>query len=409
MTDPSDAWAGSPRSRALTWSLDAVAAVVLATVLVLSYRDGGWSSVLADAAKGASLLVANVALGTLLALRQPANPVGWLLIAGGCNGLASNLARGVATQVLARDPADTAGRIAASFAEQMWPLGLVCSIGLPLLLFPAGRARSARWRWVIRLMVASCALILLAGPFSTMRVANPQDGAETLVSPLAIPRLAPVTDAVIGLGVVILMATILAAVVGIIVGFRHSTGTRRQQLRWVFAGAALASCGILTFFIGAPLGLPPGTISVIGGLGLACFPLSFAIAILRYRLYDLDRIISRTVSYGVVTGLLIAVYVGLVTGVSRLIPDNSKSLAVAGSTLAVAALLQPLLRRVRAVVDRRFNRSRYDATRTVEAFTVRLREQVDLGALQGELLAVVHQTMQPSSAGLWLRGSGVQS
>ena len=142
---------------------------------------------------------------------------------------------------------------------------------------------------------------------------------------------------------------------------------------------------------------------------LLLIPLSIGFAILRYRLYDLDRIVSRTVSYAAVSGVLIATYVGLVTGVSRLIPDNSKSLAVAASTLGVAALLQPLRRRVQAVVDRRFNRSRYDSARLVEAFTVRLREQVDLVALEADLLGVVHQTMEPTSARLWLRGAGAMS
>ncbi|GAC1331466.1 MAG: hypothetical protein NVSMB13_19800 [Mycobacteriales bacterium] len=133
-------------------------------------------------------------------------------------------------------------------------------------------------------------------------------------------------------------------------------------------------------------------------------PAAAGLSILRYRLYDIDRIISRTVGYALVTGLLVAVYVGLVNAVSRLTPGGN-SLAVAASTLSVAALFQPVRRRVQAGVDRRFNRSRYDAARTIDAFSARLREEVDLTSLQGDLLGVVRRTMQPASVGLWLRDS----
>jgi len=142
--------------------------------------------------------------------------------------------------------------------------------------------------------------------------------------------------------------------------------------------------------------------SVLAATMLAGLPVAIGVAILRYRLYDIDRIVSRTVGYGVVTGLLVGVYVGLVTGVSRLTPGGS-SLAVAASTLAVAALFQPVRRRVQSVVDRRFNRSRYDAARTIDAYSARLREQVDLDSVHRDLLAVVRGTMQPASVGLWLR------
>jgi len=130
-----------------------------------------------------------------------------------------------------------------------------------------------------------------------------------------------------------------------------------------------------------------------------------AVAVLRYRLYDIDRLISRTLSYGVVTAVLLGVYVTVVTASTRLLPDGS-SLAVAGSTLAAAALFQPLRRRVQTVVDSRFNRTRYDADRTVEVFTRRLREEVELDAVRADLLGVVHETLKPTTAGLWLRPQG---
>ena len=148
--------------------------------------------------------------------------------------------------------------------------------------------------------------------------------------------------------------------------------------------------------------VPVGVFDAMVVVGIACVPASFTVAILRYRLYDLDRIVSRTVSYAAVTGLLLATYVVVVTTVSRLTPGGS-SLAVAASTLAVAALFQPVRRRMQDLVDRRFNRSRYDAARTVEAFRTRLRSQVDLDTVRADLLTVTRDTMQPTAAALWLR------
>jgi len=156
------------------------------------------------------------------------------------------------------------------------------------------------------------------------------------------------------------------------------------------------------FASGFLLGLPELLINTLVVVGIGCVPLSITVAVLRFRLYDLDRVVSRTVTYGAVTGLLLAVYVGLVTAVSRLTPSGS-SLAVASSTLAVAALFQPVRRRVQLAVDRRFNRARYDADRTVDVFRRRLREEVDLDAVRTELLAVAQQTLQPASSALWLR------
>ncbi|MEP6697044.1 MAG: hypothetical protein ABJA34_09225 [Pseudonocardiales bacterium] len=410
MTELSDAWAGSARSRALAWALVGIAGLNLAVMSALNLERGGWSAVGADFAAGAPLVVPYLALGTLLALRQSANPLGWLLTAGGLTWLPGGLATGYAVVVLPGDPHDVLARLGANFDDKIWPLGVLCCIGLPLLLFPTGRPRSGRWRKMAVLMVIGCLVSLVASAVTSSPVVNPVDGSASLTNPWAIPQLRAVAAYAGGLGTLTQMLTTLAAVIGLVVGFRRASGIERQQFRWVFAGGAMAGLGILGYFVAGQLpAVPYGLVDLFGSLTFACFPVTFAVAILRYRLYDLDRIVSRTVSYAIVTGLLIAAYVGLVTGVSRLIPANGKSLAVAASTLAVATLLQPLRRRVQVVVDRRFNRSRYDSARTVEAFTVRLREQVDLGALESELLGVVHQTMQPASAWLWLRGAGANS
>ena len=189
--------------------------------------------------------------------------------------------------------------------------------------------------------------------------------------------------------------------------FRRARGVERQQLRWLALAAALAAGAAGGHCAG------PGRSGLLGLTGtvllgwasavvLALLPLATGAAILRYRLYDLDRIISRTVAYGLLTVVLGGGYAGVVLGLGQL-PGPRPSLVVAGATLAVAALFQPARRRVQQVVDRRFNRRRYDAARTIEAFAARLRDQVDLDALTAELLAVVDQTMQPTPVSLWLR------
>jgi len=199
--------------------------------------------------------------------------------------------------------------------------------------------------------------------------------------------------AAVGLtGLVLWLASMLAALVCLVLRFRASRGTERQQLRWVVAGAAGAVAGLLVGMAGV----------VMTYFAVLCVPAGVAVAVLRYRLWDLDRLVSRTVTYAVVTALLIIPYLLVVPTTSRLV-EGSGSLAVAAATLTVAALFQPLRRRVQDLVDRRFNRRRYDATRTVDGFATRLRDQVDLDALNRQLLAVVDQTMQPTRASLWLR------
>ncbi|HEX3214299.1 MAG TPA: hypothetical protein VH016_17140, partial [Actinomycetota bacterium] len=201
--------------------------------------------------------------------------------------------------------------------------------------------------------------------------------------------------------------TNLAVVVGagsLVVRFRRARGTERQQVRWVALAAALTLLGSLVVVAAVALGTSPVVLGWVAGIYVAILPVALGAAILRYRLYDLDRIISRTLAYGLLTLLLGLGYAAAVLLLGRLLPDSS-SLAVAGATLAVVAIFQPARRRVQAAVDRRFNRRRHDAAQMIEAFSGRLRDQVDLTTLTGELLAVVDRTMQPSQASLWLRPS----
>lgn len=398
------AWQGSARSRAVAWSLVGIAGLSLLTLCVLDLRWDGWRTLVVDAGSAVMLVVVFVGLGTLLSLREPSNPIGWLLTAGGLTWMTLGFAETAARHGLSDGRhLTTATALAAHANENMWVVGMLCSVGLPLLLFPVGRTRSRRWHRVLVAMVCGCALTLLGSSVSDKPVPNLVVGGPPVANPLGVASLHVAASVARGLGVLLILVTISAAAVGIALRFRASSGIVRQQLRWVRAGALLAAAGMLSVFIGGGLlGLPAALINTLVTVGIGCVPLSITVAVLRYRLYDLDRVVSRTVTYGAVTGLLIAVYVGLVTAVSRLTPSGS-SLAVATSTLAVAALFQPVRRRVQHGVDRRFNRSRYDADRTVDAFRLRLREEVDLGAVRTELLTVAQQTLQPASAALWLR------
>jgi hypothetical protein len=405
----------SPRDRRLAWGLVALSAVGFLILGAVDARRGGLAALGEDIWAGILLVVFFVALGTLLSLRQPANPIGWLLTTGGLSWLAGGLAESLAKiGLVGSSPPSTGTLIAANINDSSWTIGVLFSVSLPLLLFPDGRTRSRGWRFVLWTMVVATAVMFVASMASTAPVPSPSDPDILLPNPWGIERLAAVTDTAAGLGVAVLLISTFAAMVGIAVRFRSATGVERQQLRWVEYGAILAVVSMLSVYLAGVAAVnveavddafgqvPTGVADAVVVIGIACVPASFTVAILRYRLYDLQRIVSRTVSYVAVTGLLLATYVAVVTTLSRLMPRGS-SLAVAASTLAVAALFQPLRRRMQDVVDRRFNRSRYDADRTVEAFRTRLRSQVDLDTVRGDLLAITRDTMQPAAAALWLR------
>jgi len=403
MTDTAALWTGSRRSRLLAWTLAGVGVLGFSTLLVANLVQDGWGGLGADAISGVLDVLFFVGLGTLLALRQPANAIGWLLTAGGLTSLLQRVTGGVAERAVTSGHVTVADRLAAAVESNLWPVAVLCSIGLPLLLFPSGRLRSRGSRLLLGVMLAAGLLLLATFALTPGPLVDPTGTSALVVNPTGVDGLGSLTTVTTNLGLPVFMLSMLSAVAGVIARFRSATGIERQQLRWVLVGAALALCGILIVYVGGfLLGLSPAVASVAVTVGTGCLPVAFTVAILRYRLYDLDRVVSRTVTYAALSGLLVATYVGLVTAVSRLTPSSS-SLSVAASTLAVAALFQPLRRRVQAVVDQRFNRARYDAARTVEAFSLRLREEVDLEAVRDDLLAVVRLTLQPASTTLWLR------
>ena len=369
-------------------------------------RQAGLSELAILEAAGLPLAAAAVTaatVGAVLASRRPLHPVGWLLLVVGLSGQFSNLASDYVHYGVMVRPG---GLPAAGYLTGFYNSGtvvMVTCIGFVVLLTPTGSLPTPRWRWWARIQVSATLLLVVAAAL-TPHPLEPED--PTFESPLAAPAALSDLLAVAGVfGVVTLLGGLLAAAVSLVVRFRRARGLERQQLRWLALAAALSAVALLVAVATAVLGGPLGAVLVAAGISVALLPLATGAAILRYRLYDLDRIVSRTLAYGLLTLLLGGGYAVVVLGLGQLLGRDS-SLVVAAATLAVAALFQPVRRRIQQGVDRRFNRRRHDAAHTIATFSARLRDQVDLTTLTGELLAVVDQTMQPTRASLWLRPQG---
>jgi hypothetical protein len=386
----------------LAWGLAGLSVLTLvpATWLATLQRPGGVDPV-STAAAGAPVVLATVSaatVGALLASRRPRHPVGWLLLGLGL-ALAVNLLVEpyVRYGLLVRPGSLPAASYLVGFVYVMILVGLSC-VGFVLLLTPTGSLPSPRWRWWARVAGAAPVVIVLGGVVQP----NPLS-PDYLGNPLAVPALARVLAVPALAGAVVVLVSLLVGAGSLVGRFRRARGVERQQLRWLAVAAALASLLLLVALVAGYLALDPVVLASFG-LCVALLPLATGAAILRYRLYDLDRIISRTLAYGLLTVLLGGGYALVVLGLGQLLGQRS-SLVVAGATLAVAALFQPARRRIQRAVDRRFNRHRYDAARTIAAFSAGLRQQVDLDTLTGQLLEVVDETMQPTQASLWLRPS----
>jgi hypothetical protein len=271
-------------------------------------------------------------------------------------------------------------------------------VGYVLLLTPTGTLPSPGWRWWARAAAVAPALGLASlamGPF--------REPGQAAANPLAVDALAGPLLVVRTVSFVVAGLAVPLGAWSLVVRFGRARGTERQQLRWVALAAAPVAVAVAALATQALTGNQVD-LGWLVGVCLAVLPLGIGAAVLRYRLYDLDRIVSRTLAYGLLTVLLGGGYAAVVLGLGQLLPQDAP-LVVAAATLAVAALFQPARRRIQQAVDRRFNRRRYDAARTIQAFSARLRQQVDLDSLTAELLAVVDQTMQPTQASLWLRPS----
>ncbi len=339
------------------------------------------------------------AVGAVLVARRPENRIGQLLLLAGFSASMQVFGGQYAWYALhVRHGAVPGGVWMLWVSDWVWVLAFSSMALFLVLLFPTGRLPSSRWRLVAWFNGLLAVLLLLVAAFHPGHLAD--DPTEP-VNPVGIAVLAR-ADVVVTVLSLMALTSMLACVARLLLRFRRADVVERAQLKWfVFA----ASAAVTTLFLDVVTGYNVATVlDWLSAVAIGALPIAIGVAILRYRLYDIDRLISRTVSYAVITALLLAVYVGLVTSVTRLAPGGS-SLAVAASTLAVAALFQPVRRRVQARVDRRFNRAQYDAERTVDAFSRRLRDEVDLGAVRADLLNVVNQTMEPAVAGIWLRDS----
>src|SRR5215218_5299280 len=386
----------------VAWTLWALAMVAWLVIpwLDQQLRQAGRPDLVQWDLRPGVALVSAATVGAVLASRRPAHPVGWLLLAQ----VASNLATGAAAQYLAWGLLAPGGTLPATrYVALYFPAsagGGLLLLGFVLLLTPTGKLPSPGWRWWARAMVAVPLLLLVV--LVTLAPGSVDTSQQVLGSPFDFPGLG---GALLVANQLALAFTTLAVAVcagSLVARFRRARGVERQQLRWVALAAAL----LVVVAAGAALvGLALDATEVVTwalSAWVAGLPLAIGAAVLRYRLYDLDRIISRTLAYGLLTLLLGGGYAAIVLGLGQLLGQDS-SLVVAAATLAIAGLFQPARRRIQQAVDRRFNRRAYDAAKTIEAFSARLRDQVDLNTLSAEVLAVADQMMEPTKLSLWLR------
>ena len=358
-------------------------------------------AVLAEGAVYAFFFVLGSAtVGLVLALRRPANPIGWLYMGAGLAWAYSvPLDPWIEQLIRAGRPLPPVAQVAMVTSPIAWAPAIALGVTLPALLLPDGHLRSRRWRVVVVTSVTGAALVLVAGSL----IPGPMEEAGGIDNPFGLAGAAgSVAAALMIVGMLLHWLSLPPALVCVVLRFQASRGVERQQMRWVAAGAAAAVVGLLICVPGG-LGIAPNATTYVIFPALLCPPLAVAVAVLRYRLWDLDRVVSRTVTYAAVTALLVVPYLAILPVASEL-AGGAGSLAVAAATLTAVAAFAPLRRRIQGLVDRRFNRRRYDAARTVEHFATRLRDEVDLDALHRELVAVVDQTMQPTRTTLWLRG-----
>ena len=346
-----------------------------------------------------SIIVAFVVVGALLTARVPGNPIGPLILAAGAL-LATTIAIGTLAVVGA--PRGTVPVEWLAIAAIVNDLGFLVPIvliliGIPLI-FPDGRLLSPRWRWIVvlaasALLAQAVAQVLTPGPL----------GAPEVPNPFAQPALGAVVNVLDTFASWSSIVGYTAAVLAVVIRYRRGDEVQRHQLKWLIAVAAVAAIAFPIAFI-VPESPVADAAFIVGLLALFALPIAIAVAVLRYRLYDIDRLISRTIAWALISGLLVGAFVVLVVGLQALLADviQGETLAVAMSTLGACALFQPVRGRVQRAVDRSFDRARYDAQRTADAFAERLRDDVDLEVLSGELQQTVVGAIRPTSVGIWL-------
>jgi hypothetical protein len=373
--------------------------------LVILNRDAPVREHFADRVFLAVAILAMATCAALVVKYQPRNAIGWLLLAAGFGLAAAVIGFEYAIRALVTHPDTMPGGVFAAWLYSWCWVPLLLVIAPGMVLFPDGRLPSQRWRPIVWLSLF-LQVVLLLGAATNPRLTL--DGSVDIANPLEIDwgpdTASPGFVAFSGAGLLVLLANATAPVLR----FRRAGGVERQQLKWVmFAGLLFVVTLAIIWPLDSATGFFRDAVSLVYTVAILGIPVSITLAILRYGLYDIDRILNRTLVYGFLTAALAAVYFGLVVGLQALLrPVNGGSdLAIALTTLAVAALFLPARKAVQDAVDRRFNRRTYDSARTIAAFSVRLRQQIDLDTLHDELLSVVDETMQPSAVGLWLRAA----
>ena len=363
------------------------------------------SGQLGDGLTAWAIGIPSAAVGFLVTRRQPGNPLGWLfLVCAGCLFVAND-AVDYSYFVYRLGHHVPFGPLALALGD-LWVVGIALLL-LVTLLFPDGRPSSRFWSWAVRVFCAFLVLTLAAYAVAT--------AGALAVHPLRIDSSGGLVaidsprgwfSAVEGLSFLLGLALAAGFIVRQVLSWRRASGVYRQQLKWLATGAAVAiASGAASSAIPTSGSTTTVLLNNLFTCGLAALPVSMGVAILRYRLYEIDRIISRTLAYAIVTGLLIGLYAGLVLLATQVLKFHS-TVAVAAATLAAAALFNPLRRRVQFAVDRRFNRARYDADQTVAAFAVRLKDAVDLDSVRDDLAGVVQQALEPAHLSIWVSPRG---
>ena len=351
------------------------------------------------------LVVTLPSIGWLIASPRRENRIGWMLLAIGFFYALTQFSTTYAAYGLVADPGSLALADVMSWLTILtWVPAFMLFI-LLLLFFPDGRLPSRRWRPVV--WIAGAALVVMLVPDAIAMW--PYRGPLLLATDGLIHTNDPapaIAGLLLGVGLILTLAVAVAGAAAVVIRFRRSVGTEHQQIKW-FASAAVVE--VAAIFVTTWVVFPPPFDALAALLIAPLIPIAVGVAILRYRLYDIDRIISRTVSYGAVTAILAGVFVGTILVSQTVLASFFSGSSVAASTLVVAALFQPLRRRVQSIVDRRFNRSRYDAERTVAAFGARLRDEVDLANICSEVRLVVAATVEPVTVEVWIRQPDARS
>jgi hypothetical protein len=400
---------GHVRAGPIAWSAFGLTAAIAVTSTVVGFIDDGTRLPPPDSGEVSGpgalsfglMIVAFAALGALVASRRSRNPIGWILVVSPLCLAFTQVARDWYTHTLYVDPGSLPLAPGLMWAANwLWVPGFMPLLTLLLLLFPDGRPPSGRWRPVGWLALVGMGAIVVGYAFAPGAL----EDYPRVENPLGIDGpLGDAAEVLRALGFPLFAAAAFGSMASLVVRFRRSHGVERQQLKWMAAAAALvvAAWSVNAFFDQAL----NRDISLILPLALLALPAAAAIAVLRYRLYDLGLVVNRTLVYGALSATLAGSYLGIVLLLQLALDPltQDSGLAIAGSTLAVAALFRPARRRIQELVDRRFYRRRYDAARTVESFSARLRDEVELDSLSAELRQVVRETVQPAHVSLWLR------